>query len=748
MKRIIYGFFILKVFLSGAFAQPDIDIVRKHGEYIDSLLNTVNIPRQDIETGILYNRAIPIAALQRFKQTDTISRGYFLQAALELRNAAYDTRQQRETKDLRRIANKYTYRDNLTPIGILFSEFTHIDTLAKEKGFIEFNGNGKPQFTRQLKEDGLVNKKVFLATSLCRKRELNSHVRFILLEELMTGNRIDEIMHIQVDFGDGIGFRNIKPGEIIEINYAKQGEKTISVIAITNDGNSFKSTSIVNVREDDDLIWGEYGQIPPEHQKIEIEADISYASPDGYNFPGKGELTYLIHDIENGLQKPVLIVNGFDPEDDIDDEELFFKYLNNDTLDGKYKFADELHADGYDIVILNFQPWYSNDMDEMIWVDFLQRNAFVVVEAINVLNDSLADNNSNEELVIVGASMGGLTSRYALSYMEQNEMNHNTRMWISLDSPQEGANIPIGLQYFIAIFSLISEDIEQKFEKYLKNPAAKQMLLDYWSTGDYPEPHEYRDYWFNDLESMEFPAQPRNITISNGSLNGTTLHQTTGEKALELEIKCSWNFFHLGMGKIWTTESYGEEIRVTFIEVSALILPIFFEGYAIGLEDSYSLDGSPGGYRKTFKQITESPMGDYTLNWDLYIEDHSFIPTKSSLAYSGSNPDLSEDLSGRNLVGTGETPFDNYWGLTGGNMEHATLFDSYLMFWLLREINCEPYYIVRPINFDRYITACNVHVLNNVSVKSGVKLTISAENVVIHGAFETEDDARLVIKNP
>jgi len=41
-----------------------------------------------------------------------------------------------------------------------------------------------------------------------------------------------------------------------------------------------------------------------------------------------------------------------------------------------------------------------------------------------------------------------------------------------------------------------------------------------------------------------------------------------------------------------------------------------------------------------------------------------------------------------------------------------------------------------------------VHVLNNVSVKSGVELTISAENVVIHGAFETKDGVRLEVKNP
>jgi len=151
-----------------------------------------------------------------------------LQAALELRNAAYDTIHQRKTSDLRHIANRYTYRDNIIPLGILFSEFTHIDTLAKERGFIEFNRNGNPQFTQQLKVEGLVDKKVFLAASLCHKRELSQQVSFVLPGELMTGNMLDNIRQIRIDFDDGRGFRDVSPGEIIEVNYATEGRKTIT----------------------------------------------------------------------------------------------------------------------------------------------------------------------------------------------------------------------------------------------------------------------------------------------------------------------------------------------------------------------------------------------------------------------------------------------------------------------------------------------------------------------------------------
>jgi alpha-beta hydrolase superfamily lysophospholipase len=49
------------------------------------------------------------------------------------------------------------------------------------------------------------------------------------------------------------------------------------------------------------------------------------------------------------------------------------------------------------------------------------------------------EKRSNEPLVLIGASMGGLVSRYALTYMERYHMSHDVRTFISFDSPQKGA---------------------------------------------------------------------------------------------------------------------------------------------------------------------------------------------------------------------------------------------------------------------------------------------------------------------
>jgi hypothetical protein len=37
--------------------------------------------------------------------------------------------------------------------------------------------------------------------------------------------------------------------------------------------------------------------------------------------------------------------------------------------------------------------------------------------------------------------------------MEANNISHNTRLFISVDAPQRGANIPLGAQWFVQFFA-------------------------------------------------------------------------------------------------------------------------------------------------------------------------------------------------------------------------------------------------------------------------------------------------------
>ena len=68
--------------------------------------------------------------------------------------------------------------------------------------------------------------------------------------------------------------------------------------------------------------------------------------------------------------------------------------------------------------------------------------------------------------------MGGLCSRYALAYMESHGIPHRVRTWISFDAPQAGADIPLGLQYWIRFFAGQSADAAA-FLQVLGRPAAR-----------------------------------------------------------------------------------------------------------------------------------------------------------------------------------------------------------------------------------------------------------------------------------
>src|SRR5476651_70080 len=101
---------------------------------------------------------------------------------------------------------------------------------------------------------------------------------------------------------------------------------------------------------------------------------------------------------------------------------------------------------GYDLIFVTYEQYDYNGVHIDGGADYIQRNAYTLVKIIQDINSKLVASGSSEKLVVVGPSMGGLISRYALTYMEQHSLDHNTRLWVSFDSPHLGANIPIGDQ--------------------------------------------------------------------------------------------------------------------------------------------------------------------------------------------------------------------------------------------------------------------------------------------------------------
>ncbi len=196
---------------------------------------------------------------------------------------------------------------------------------------------------------------------------------------------------------------------------------------------------------------------------------------------------------------PVIVVEGFDLDNTMNWDELY-QLLNQENL------LETLRADGFDAVVLNFTDA----------TDYVQRNSFVVVELIEQIRALL---DPHRDIALVGGSMGALCGRYALAYMENHALEHGVRTYISFDGPQSGANIPLGIQYWLDFFSDLSTDAAFLLSR-LDTPAARQLLVYHHTTppGTTGESDPLRAAMLADFAAVGgYPAEPRKVAVANGS---------------------------------------------------------------------------------------------------------------------------------------------------------------------------------------------------------------------------------------
>ncbi len=211
---------------------------------------------------------------------------------------------------------------------------------------------------------------------------------------------------------------------------------------------------------------------------------------------GLGEVLYYYRAAATGrtgrqpLLRPLIVLDGFDPLDKRSGEQVYGKelsFLGNGTGGNRILLGNIIRGlepgstDNFDVIILNF-PRYRNRLqagDEFTdgGADDIRKNAMLLVTLIDQVNAQLAQAGSQEQVTIIGPSMGGLISRYALAYMEARGRPHRCRLWVSFDSPHLGANISIGAQQFLKYYASNGKEAAKKsYNDKINSPAARQML--------------------------------------------------------------------------------------------------------------------------------------------------------------------------------------------------------------------------------------------------------------------------------
>ena len=483
---------------------------------------------------------------------------------------------------------------------------------------------------------------------------------------------------------------------------------------------------------------------------------INYPSTIADSNGASGQLEYRIfygdQNTINILKKPFIILDGFDPGDKrkivtmdckVDCQKLFkpfdpLKYESIETLmlyNNKAKdLKTQLTALNYDVIIVNF-PTYTNNLAQVIdgGADDIFSNGRTVASFLQKINSDIQANGSAEKLVLVGPSMGGQITRYALAYMEKKQQetglakwNHNTRIYLSMDSPHQGATIPLATQgdlYFLGEL-MGKDDAKSKYRDVIHSKAARQMLLTIAGpqTNFYNTEHDIynQELITNGITgSKGYPVLNgiRKLAIANGSMSGVR-NVNPSEKFYEV----------VALIKLRSTLTFG--IRFAKKPVfrinnwfmpnknsTSTLLQNFSQepGEAINWNVTNnlwqgSLDAVPGGSFNAANDLKDevynslketngftSPYGLFPLLWtgekliveqripnniDISITPQSFKPTHSALDTSGFS-DWYQPIN-KNLICTGQTPFDSYYG-ESTNMNHVS-FTLDMVNWLLKEL--------------------------------------------------------------
>ena len=288
---------------------------------VDSLTQHLN--RSGVPTGILYDRVLPLAALNSFglgAQPDTASAAYFHQAYFELRNAAYNPAAfPLSAQALRDKGRQFLRRDSVA-VAVLDYRFNYLDTLAVYDGLL-LEANRLYYDVASPPRSPYLTGSVTVAAALIDT--IRATTTFYVPQDLLLTNGSRRVSSLLVDFGNGAGPVTCSPSQPRVVSYSQSGRKIISYTIFFTDGSQGRCCSSLYVQPSATL--AARGSLPLILENV--TALEAFAGYDGSRaLYGAGEALVVLHNAQSQdeyranpstykLRKPLIILDGFDPQD-------------------------------------------------------------------------------------------------------------------------------------------------------------------------------------------------------------------------------------------------------------------------------------------------------------------------------------------------------------------------------------------------------------------------------------------------
>lgn len=462
MKRI---FIIISLLSLACAAKAENDFYTEFKQEVTEALKYVD--KEQFTTGLLSDYGFSWVDLKDFGQIydDSVWVNYDCWKAIY--GGLYDSRVNSNV-DMPELETVISSLEKNKSVGILYYKYDCFREDALEEGLITNDDgyirivDGKPSPFEQWE---------CFAVSPPINRQDGLTLSLLFKKDTYYTNTDKTIVGIEVDF-DGTGYKTTEWDEPIAHTYTSEGAKEIKFrILMTADTRvmTYESKCVVSVK-----------QKPSGPSRTQTQLSISHKDipSDGSHAGGVMEIVYAANGALGGetFIRPLIIVGDMDLSALSPDLKMTLeKLLGTGGISPSLTQLNKM----FDIIYIN----YNNGLDDLI------RNGEMVRQAIKEIQANPSSLGCDQSYVI-GLGMGGVVARIALNKMEMAGENHNVRKLIAVNSPFQGINVPIGLQFSIQHLSefirrievKMSETIEgfaniQKIANLLDQPAFRQLLI-------------------------------------------------------------------------------------------------------------------------------------------------------------------------------------------------------------------------------------------------------------------------------
>ncbi len=719
----------------------------------DSMLQLID--KTPVTSGYLYDRAMPISNFAGFNNAvDTTNYEYAMQVYMELKQMAYSTTRMQPYETLDKIIKLKNLQKKI-PIQILDYNYQQIKPTAVQEGLLQYNGGllsnavGNP--------NPYLNKHLQLATLMVENIDTPT-VKLVLLPHLISRNTGANVTQVHIQ-GAGINVTLYGCVDSTTVTFPSNGKHYLTITTTLSNGTSFSTKNSVTIGDDNKT--ARTTKIVPE-APCRTESFGGSIPWQGYDedrtFIGKFDVDYYYRQgvscngTEQIIKKPVILIDGFDATDkrNSKNQVLYSKFLryiddvNKPQKDSfEVDFVKQMRNLGNDVILVDIPTYFyeyntgatiaadsSAQVPPVPYTladgkiihgggDYVERNAMTLVAYIQYLHTKMG---ATDSIVIIGPSMGGQISRYALKWIEDRGLPHRVRLWISQDSPHEGAVVPIGLQMLIETLSPLAKKFKGIKNQVLLCPANKQFVVnhfDYNSTNNTENvggaPNFFNRYYYV-IDSIGWPQLCRKITTISGAENGMSLpipsasELTLGlgarlgginfgtsfwQNLLNLMVQVPCDLFSNSGCRLLDLGLYASPAPNTRGMVMRIKVPLFgldLKKYVVASNSAryQSIETVQGGYFPGYNEISEevqkitltSSLVSSIVTLNQPARQHTFIPTASSSAYSKGNlPNVygqqfkwDDDVTLFNLSCDKYIPFDYYMGPRTFSVLHDSIF--------------------------------------------------------------------------